>query len=76
LPPLPPDEAAVFNYGMELLKTRRVRTATFQAVLDLLGAQGLVELTTLMGFYTMLAFNANAVDLDLPSELKEMPLPV
>ena len=76
LPGIPPDEAAVFNYGMELFKARRVTADTFQAVLDLLGAQGLVELTTLMGFYTMLAFNANAVELDLPEHLAEPPLPV
>ena len=40
------------------------------------GPQGLVELTTLMGFYAMLAFNANAVDLGLPQNLTEPPLPV
>jgi 4-carboxymuconolactone decarboxylase len=76
LPAMPPDEAAVFNYGMELLKTRRVRTETFQAVHDLLGGQGLVELNTLIGFYTMLALNANSVDLDLPGNLQEQALPV
>jgi hypothetical protein len=29
-----------------------------------------------MGFYAMPAFNANAVDLGLPQELTEPPLPV
>jgi len=29
-----------------------------------------------MGFYAMLAFNANAVDLRLPQEITEPPLPV
>jgi hypothetical protein len=29
-----------------------------------------------MGFYAMLAFNANAVDLGLPREMSELPLPV
>ena len=76
LPQMPPDEAAVFNFGMELFKSRRVTPATFQAVHDLLGARGLVELTSLMGFYTMLAFNANAVELDPPQESAEAPLPV
>jgi 4-carboxymuconolactone decarboxylase len=76
LPLVPPDEAAVISYGMELLRNRRVNQETFQAVLDLLGVQGLIELTTLMGFYTMLAFNANAVDLGLPHQLTEPPLPV
>jgi hypothetical protein len=29
-----------------------------------------------MGFYAMLAFNANAVELGLPHEMTETPLPV
>jgi hypothetical protein len=29
-----------------------------------------------MGFYAMLAFNANAVDLELLQELTEAPLPM
>jgi hypothetical protein len=29
-----------------------------------------------MGFYAMLAFNANTVDLGLPQEISEPPLPV
>jgi hypothetical protein len=29
-----------------------------------------------MGFYAMLAFNANVVDLRLPQEITEPPLPV
>ena len=76
LPPMPPEQAAVIAYGTELFQTRRVSPETFQAVLDRLGPQGLVELTSLIGFYTMLAFNANAVDLDLPAQHAEPPLPV
>jgi hypothetical protein len=30
----------------------------------------------LMGFYAMLAFNANAFELGLPHEMTEPPLPV
>jgi hypothetical protein len=33
-------------------------------------------LSALMGFYVMLAFNANAVELGLPHEMAEPPLPV
>ena len=37
---------------------------------------GIVELNTLLGFYTMLAFNANYVEVDLPDNISELPLPV
>ena len=76
LPPLPPEEAAVIAFGTELFQNRRVSAETFQAALDLLGTQGLVELTSLMGFYTLLAFNANAVELALPDQHAEPSLPV
>ena len=76
LPPLAPAEAAVIALGMEFFQTHRVSQDTFDAALAQFGAQGVVELTTLMGFYAMLAFNATAVDLDLPQEMHEPRLPV
>ena len=62
--------------GMEFFRTNQVSQSTFDVVLAHLGAQGLVELATLMGFYAMLAFNANAVDLGVPANITEPPLPV
>jgi hypothetical protein len=35
-----------------------------------------LSLFHLMGFYAMLAFKVNAVDLGLPQDLTEPPLPV
>jgi 4-carboxymuconolactone decarboxylase len=76
LPSLPPDEAAVVNYGMEFFKTHKVSPGTFQAALNQFGARGLTELTTLMGYYALLAFNANAFEIDLPENRTEPLLPV
>ena len=76
LPPMSVEEAVVIKLGMEFFQTNRVSQATFDIALEQFGPQGLVELTTLMGFYAMLAFNANAVDLGLPREMFEPPLPV
>ena len=76
LPSLPTDESAVVNYGVEFFKTHKVSQATFQAALDQFGPQGLTELTTLMGYYALLAFNANAFEIDLPQECSEPVLPV
>ena len=70
------DEAAAINLGQEFFKTHRVSQATFQAALDQFGRQGFAELTALMGYYAMLSFNANAVELDLPSERTEQVLPI
>ena len=76
LPELSEGERAVIEYGRDLFATRRVGEEKFQAVLRLFGTQGLVELTTLMGYYAMLAFNANAVELDVHGDGSEVPLPV
>ncbi len=76
LPDLAPDEAAVVNYGREFFRTNRVSDASFQAALQQFRAQGLAELTTLMGYYALLAFNANAFAIDLPAERSEAVLPV
>ena len=75
LPDMAADERAVYDFGMELFQSRRVSPDTFTAVHELLGTQGLVELSTLYGFYTMLAFNANAVELDVPHDADEKASP-
>jgi 4-carboxymuconolactone decarboxylase len=76
LPPLAADEAAVVNLGQEFFRTHRVSDATFQAALQQFGPQGLTELVTLMGYYGLLAFNANTFAIDLPSERPEAVLPI
>ena len=76
LPQLSPEESAVVNCGTEFFTTRRISQETFDSVLGAFGPQGLVELTSLMGYYAMLAFNANAVDLRLPEETEEPRLPL
>ena len=76
LPNIPEDEAAVINYGREFYRTHRVSDATFQAALQQFGAHGLTNLTNLMGYYALLAFNANCFEIDLPAERSEPTLPV
>ncbi len=75
LPELTEDESAVVNYGREFFRTNQVSEATFQAALRQFGTQGLTELTTLMGYYALLAFNANAFAIDLPVDRTEAVLP-
>ena len=76
LPDMPPDEAAVVQVGTEFFNSRRVSQEAFQAGIDQFGAQGLTELTTLIGYYALLAINANTFDIDLPEERTEPVLPI
>ena len=76
LPTLPADEAAVVSLGTEFFQTHKISQATFQAALDQFGALGVTELCTLMGYYALLAFNANTFEIDLPAEGAEPALPI
>ncbi len=73
---LSPAESAVIEYGCEFFRTHRVSEAIFNDAMAQFGTRGLVELTTLMGYYACLAFNINAFDVGLPAEITEPPLPV
>lgn len=75
---LAPDEAAVvnLNYGQEFFRTHQVCQATFDTALAQFGARGLIELTNLMGYYALLAFNINAFGVGLPQEITDAPLPI
>jgi hypothetical protein len=48
------------NYGREFFRTHQVSQTTLNAARIQFGVQGLVELTNLMGYYALLAFNINA----------------
>ena len=76
LPDPAADEAAVVKYGQEWFRTHHVSRGAFQAAQEQFGSQGLVELTMLMGYYALLAFNCNAFDTDLLPERTEPLLPV
>jgi 4-carboxymuconolactone decarboxylase len=73
---LPADEAAVVRYGQEFFRTHHVSRGAFQAALEQFGRQGVIELSLIMGNYSLLALLINAFDTDLPPERTEPLLPV
>jgi 4-carboxymuconolactone decarboxylase len=76
LPGLAADEAAEVHYGREFFRTHRVSRGAFQAALEQFGRQGVVELSLIMGNYSLLALLINSFDTDLPPERTELLLPV
>ncbi len=56
----------------------RVQTTTVQFADNRkrMGALGVTELSTLIGYYTLLAFNANAFEIDVPEGGTESRLPI
>lgn len=76
LPSLAPDETVVVQYGQEFFRTHRVSRGAFQAALEQLGRQGVVELAMIFGNYSLLAVLINSFDTDLPPNRPEPLLPV
>ena len=69
------DEAALHQYCVELHRDHAVSDATYAAAHDCLGTLGVVELTALVGYYTMVAMTLNAHQIPLPDGV-EPPLPM
>jgi 4-carboxymuconolactone decarboxylase len=67
-PPATPaaDESTVHDYCAELLATHAVSDGNYRRALELLGERGVVELTALIGYYSMVALTLNAHQFDLP----------
>ena len=66
----------MISYGREFFRTHRVTQGTFDGALEQFGARGLTELTNLMGYYALLAFNINAFGVGLLEDIIEKALPV
>ena len=56
---LPPDEEAALDFTRELLNTHGASDPTYEAALKLFGEQGVVELTTLIGYFVMVSWVMN-----------------
>jgi 4-carboxymuconolactone decarboxylase len=72
--PMLVDEAAVYDFCIELHRQKRVSDATYANALALFGEQGVVDLTGINGYYTMLAMVMNAAQTAVP-ETTAVPLP-
>lgn len=73
---LPPNETVVVEYARELNATNSVSDATHARALQCLGERALVELTALVGYYTMVAMMLNAQEIPLPEGVESaFPLP-
>ncbi|MEG2632925.1 MAG: carboxymuconolactone decarboxylase family protein, partial [Comamonas sp.] len=61
-----PEEQLVYQFALELNQQRSVSDATYAATLACFGERIVVELTALVGYYTMVAMTLNAHEIPLP----------
>ena len=60
------DERAVFDYVSELLRKHVVPEGAFNAARETLGKTGVVELTGIVGYYSLVAQTLNAFQVPVP----------
>ena len=61
---MPPQDAQIVEFTLQLLRKHRVDDATFKAIQERFGNDGLIQLTGAIGYYTMLAMTVNACELE------------
>ncbi|UUZ65682.1 carboxymuconolactone decarboxylase family protein [Polaromonas sp. P1-6] len=61
-----PDDALVYRYALELNRHNSVSDTTYADTLARFGERTVVELTALVGYYTMVAMTLNAHEIPLP----------
>lgn len=60
------DERVVYDVARQLVEVGRVDDAAYQAAAGLLGEQGMVELVSLCGYYSLISYTLNAFEVPLP----------
>jgi len=61
------DEALVYDACTEIIRTQRLADSSFTAVTRTLGEVGLVELTSIIGYYTLIGTTLNVFQVPLPA---------
>ena len=61
---MPPEDSQIVEFTLQLLRKHRVDDATFKAIQERFGDDGLIQLTGAIGYYSMLAMTVNACELE------------
>lgn len=69
------DEEVIYNFVSELLNDKRVNDATYAAVLQRFGEQGVMDLIGVTGYYVLVSMVLNVDRTPIPNDGKP-PLPV
>lgn len=71
-----PGDAFIYDFAVELQRSGEVTASTYHQVLERLGTVGIVELTAIIGYYTLVAMTLNAHEIPLPDGIAPPLRPV
>jgi 4-carboxymuconolactone decarboxylase len=63
---LSPDETVIYEFSVELVETKQVSDATYEAVRARFGEQGVMDLVGTLGFYSLISMVLNTARMPLP----------
>jgi 4-carboxymuconolactone decarboxylase len=66
------DEEIVYDFSIELHRNKRVSDVLFARAEKRFGKQGIVDLTGISGYYTLLAMELNVAQYELPKDGKRL----
>jgi 4-carboxymuconolactone decarboxylase len=66
------DEEMVYDFSVELHRNKRVSDKTFARVDKRFGKKGIVDLTGINAYYTLLAMQMNVAEYDIPKDGKKL----
>jgi 4-carboxymuconolactone decarboxylase len=69
------DERTVYDFSVELLERHGITDATYQCALEILGEAGVVELTSLIGYFAMVSWLMNVARTPSRPTATVVPLP-
>lgn len=62
-----PDEAVIYDFSTQLRRNKQVDDATYKAMLDKFGEQGIVDLIAVNGYYDTVSMTLNVAQVPLPA---------
>ncbi len=61
-----PEELVIYDFCVELLDRKRVSENNYQRIKEIIGENGIVDLMSVMGYYTLVSMTLNVFDIPLP----------
>ena len=71
---IPPEDAQIVEFTRQLIRKHRVGDASVKALQARFGNEGFIELTGLIGYYSMLAMTVNACELEAAPDTEVLKL--
>jgi 4-carboxymuconolactone decarboxylase len=61
-----PEELVIYDFCQDLLDRKRISDEKYQRTKDLIGENGIIDLVSLMGYYTIVSMTLNVFEVPLP----------